>query len=398
MITYSPTKIIDGSNCLARLGMKLDKTPEDPNALGAQGIFGHRVFQRYAQHCEASQQATDADAIGGIAETEYRHSLRVELNVGQYREMQGMVKGFANRMVFDKPIIGIEHRIAILRDGELCPWDDPDCMVRGIIDLIEEGGATRVRITDYKTGYDTSVGKLQLQIYAWMVGQYLRHIQEIEVRIMFVRWGAVKAKVYTRAQCETAGDQIKARIDLFDKLPRDEWVATPGEYCTHCPFAMQCPHKQTTIAGQMIKDEAAARKVVEDLAQLDARTKALKAGLRAYIEGTGKGVKRGGNYWNFHAVGQLKPRSAVALFHALAKQAKAEGKTLDFDVFLGMCNFNGKKAGELKIGKGKEKRWPDHLLPILIEDQAVKFDVRKYKEDEIDVSQEVDTDALEGIA
>ena len=394
--TYSPSKIVAGNKCLKRLAFVMDGEPEDDAVIAQQGRFAHTVFERYAMHCDRIHVEGDAEIIGQITADEYKrddHGLSLEAFDDV---VSNVITPFANRMLFDKKIIDVEHRVAITRAGELCDWDDPDCMVRGVIDLIEDAGPGRVRITDYKTGFDTSVGDLQLQIYAWMTAQYMSHVQEIETRIIFVRWNVVKTKVYKRSDVDHADMLIKNKIAQFDAIPQDQWMPTPGAHCSTCQHALKCPHREARLVDGMINDRTEARCAIEDIAQLEARLKTHKAALRSYVERKGSGVKHAGMDWNLHAEGQPKPRSALALFAAIEAHAKETDTKFDKNALLELFTFPMTKKGKLMVGKDKDKHWPPHIEAILIENQSLKFKGKRY-EVGIDISDEVDTETTEAV-
>jgi len=398
-MSYSPTKIIAGDSCLKKLAFILDGEPEDENPIGNEGSFMHGVMEKYARLCENYEVHGDAEKMVPLATSTFAEK-SYGISVSQFGSITNKILiPTAKRMIFDKPIIGIEHAIALLPDGRLCNWDNEDRMIRGIIDLIEEDGPDKVRITDYKTGFDTSVGDLQLKIYAWMVSQYLTHVETVEVRIMFLRWNAIKTKTYTRSQLEIVGKNIREKIALFESMPRDKWRPSPGKACAQCAWALKCPYRIESIADRLIKDDSDAHKAVEEIAILEARLKAQKAGMRSYVERTNKSVRHNGKEYDFHATGKDKPRSAKALYNALLWHAKETKTQFILGDFLALVNFDMRKAGKLQDGKGKDKTWPDHLKEILVSDQSIKFSAKNFVEEmDIDISDEVDAETSVDVA
>jgi len=171
--------------------------------------------------------------------------------------------------------------------------------IYGILDALE-GSGTEAVITDWKTGYrpytrEEAEKDLQSRIYAWLVCQEYGHVEEVHVRYVFVRNGAVAAASFTRKEALEGGEKVREIILRADRRIREGrmiYPPSPGAHCAACGYVLHCP------AGRDGWEPRDAREAARMLLALEARTQALKELLRKYVEERGP-LAEEGKIWGF---------------------------------------------------------------------------------------------------
>lgn len=142
-------------------------------------------------------------------------------------------------------ITGTEEHLALTwKDGEWveCDWNDPECVVRGKIDLLQIDG-TRATIIDHKTQFNYELADtFQMKFYAWMVQKFYPFVTEINTVLHLARpelnfyTSPVRWELNDLSMIESL---IMGRIRGIESL--EEFPAIPSDHCKYCSLKLDCP-------------------------------------------------------------------------------------------------------------------------------------------------------------
>ena len=113
--------------------------------------------------------------------------------------------------------------------------------VAGRIDRVDDLGAGRVAIIDYKTGKPRSQedadDSLQLSIYAIAAREKWGYEAE---RLVFYNLQENSMVMTVRHKLEL--EQAKAKVlDVAERIEQGQFDAKPGYHCRMCPYRNLCP-------------------------------------------------------------------------------------------------------------------------------------------------------------
>jgi hypothetical protein len=217
-----------------------------------------------------------------------------------FREAARLVRAFLERWAVPvDEIVGIEHPMALDRDGRLVPWSH--AYVRGKLDVvrIQRGPATSTVgiVHDWKTGWVAETEEQMLDgyapgLYAAFVWAWAPHLDRVEVEYWYLRSGEARRTEITReharetlAWAAVVGDAIAKEL----AAPEDpeSFPARPSRACQRCEFATQCSAGTAALApfGQVpITSESEARQAAGLLLAGESKLGALRDRLQAYCE------------------------------------------------------------------------------------------------------------------
>ena len=260
----------------------IDRLPELDFPHLQEGKAFHRVAADYIEHCFRTGQKTDFDRFTEIV----RQALR-EVPYDLQEDFIGLCKSFVESHVLeaDGAQVLVEHRLGLTREGTPCDFDDPDCLLRGIADLILIF-PERICIVDYKTSWQIPPAggrpPLQAEAYAALISK-LHPGLEVDVVFDFVRWTAERRWTFSPEDADKAFRRIRRAIE---RISSDEtFPPRVGRACSNCPFAHLCPElsrlsESPIPPGPIGPDEAV--ELARQYRALELRLRQLEEKLRDY--------------------------------------------------------------------------------------------------------------------
>lgn len=134
-----------------------------------------------------------------------------------------------------------EQRMALNMAGEACKWSDPDCWVRGIVDLAIIDGETAF-VIDYKTGSNKYPDPDQLKLMALMIFAHYPEVNIIKAGLLFVVKNSFLPEDYKRKDINKLWAVFKpnlARLEM--SYDTGMWSPNPTPLCPWCPVK-SCEH------------------------------------------------------------------------------------------------------------------------------------------------------------
>ena len=144
----------------------------------------------------------------------------------------GLIRGFwdANAADFGRPAL-IEERFVL-------PIED--VRVEGIVDRVEDLGAGRAEVIDYKSGRapqgNPAEGNLQLLIYALAC----RHVWGLEPKLTSLYFLADNRKLSAPVAEDGLRDVQEHILSRGKAITREEFTPTTGPHCRDCDYFDMC--------------------------------------------------------------------------------------------------------------------------------------------------------------
>jgi hypothetical protein len=128
-----------------------------------------------------------------------------------------------------------EEKFAFTDDWQPTEFDDPNAMVRGVIDIIMPPQPDHVHIFELKTGKEYDDHVLQRFLYATAGMCQHPEVKDVHVTNIYLDQKSNKGEKYTRDFAEFMKDTWKRR---FTKVREDtDFTAMPSVACDRCPFS-----------------------------------------------------------------------------------------------------------------------------------------------------------------
>ena len=348
------------------------ETPRTESELLQVGAFTHDVFEAYMNHLNRRGLETDITEIVPIAtriynetRAQYAKDCRPFFNeLVLENVLYRLIEPFAASRTLNRDLFGgVEVKIAITRDLAACDWDHPDAWFRAKLDLLEFLDADVVRITDYKTGWNTEADVLQMRLYALLVMILYPAVREVQVRFDYVRFNIQRDGVFYReADYEPILAQLRDYVKRIESAK--DFPCTPGGNCQWCNYAGHCD--AVAIEPAAVMDIEQARSVVEAICLLERQLSDHKKNLKAWVSEHGN-VVHNGVEWGFHTAGGLGFDSAEAFFHA----AKKDGIKDPFEYM----SVSREKTKKLRDKRTEE--YSGHLAEVAVNQRSVRFEGKK---------------------
>ena len=242
---WSPSKATLAATCpLAFKFRYVDhiKVPKK-NATGIIGVVVHRaqelVLANTHDVSSALSQALEENT-DPLTEEDVRkiHGFAVGLSAFKQR-----IDKFCAAYEVDK--ILLEKKWAILPDFAPCEFDNPDSVIRGVLDLAVLLKSGQVIVIDHKTGRrrPASYYKPQLDIYTVFALSHLPRTYSVQCALHYVAHQSLEWSTPTYRQQIEQLLRPWLLIYLRRRAERaDTQTANPGKHCKWCDFNEICDH------------------------------------------------------------------------------------------------------------------------------------------------------------
>ncbi len=291
----------------------IDKVGQDSSGPMEIGAAAHEFFDLFVKgrcYFGSTEQVTFDKYVLDLASDCFQKEARNQDGFKDYLEMcQIFAKAYKTDPAY--PVVKTEMQMAFNRKWEPCDWFGKDVMFRAKIDRIEEpsvGPITKIRITDYKTGYAGNMDGFQLDVYALIASLLYPSLTDIEVQFFYTKSGFKQVKLLEVKDMDITKVQIEALMARMEGEAK--WKAKPGSACLNCYVAHACREKTTGLVSIVSKDTA--EMLGREIAVLDAQAKSKKKSLKAWCEKEGP-VDGGGLIWNNYPTESLKVEIAPLL-------------------------------------------------------------------------------------
>jgi CRISPR/Cas system-associated exonuclease Cas4 (RecB family) len=243
------------------------------------GSIAHAAIDRYLKHLIETGQQTDITAMADIVHGVFYGGEEHGLGSSEYQEVFDICQLFADRFILNPdtaygPEEWFEHKIG------------PDLM-RGKIDWLEMDGNAAV-VTDWKS--DRAIrsqsdvdSDFQLKVYAWGLWRMFPHIEEIIVRLNFIRYFVPRETVIYSDEMPQIEKQITSQIEQIKA--EKEFKATPGKFCQWCPYTEACPLVISNLISCQNADDA--ERLFGEILMMQRKIDERKEALKAYTNKNG---------------------------------------------------------------------------------------------------------------
>jgi len=269
------------------------KLPAERNDALERGNAVHDCIAEYALHCKEKNLETDFNYVGQLV-SDVLCKLRISSDV--FEEAYELVNEFASSHIFiPGRIIAVEKWIE---------FPVGQYLYRGKVDFGEYEKETKTLIvTDYKTSHvidsKEAVAKdLSLLGYATgLIDNLKLDVENVVKRLDFVRFSHVVEAESSAKECiKEAFKRIQIGGDLIAEYERkNEWKATPGNFCDWCGYSLKCPHDDTDIPK--IRTLKEAKLIAGEILAMERRTTVKNSNLKNFCAVAGpvevNGVKFG---------------------------------------------------------------------------------------------------------
>lgn len=167
--------------------------------------------------------------------------------------VRAIERDYLPRLPSDAQDVGFERPFAIDENGVPCEWDSPRAIFRSIFDVCyrENGGLLGVN-DDYKTSRLITAPAEQSRLYAWAMSCLHPDLEEVLVRLRYVRYGIVKDLLYDAEDLA----ELRATVPLELRALRDEviartaandWPTRISDACRYCAYRGTCPAMRSDV-------------------------------------------------------------------------------------------------------------------------------------------------------
>lgn len=296
----------------------IEGIPTPPSPPAEIGSACHECCERALTHCQAN--GIDGDVLF-VEET--AREIASQMPPEQAADVVDLMEDWADRFRFNPDqIIGIEVELAVGWDGNNIDLREQSIAdvdgFRGKLDLVlaepTAGGGTKLIIIDWKFGWvppvvrtDPATGRSvlgadhQLMRYCWLALQEWPHVEEIELRLEFIRLDRrytfePDMKILER---ETWPNILATKESLEDRISGDwekKFPPQSSRRCGDCPF--ECPLKTAPLEMRVPADRDDAVRVAEEVVAYESAIASRKQSLQFYLENNERRLEAAGRYWS----------------------------------------------------------------------------------------------------
>ena len=260
----------------------VDRLPELDFPYLQEGRAFHKVAADYVRHCFETGQKTDFDRFRELVR-QAAGEVPYELQEDFFKLCRTFMESHV--LEAEEAQILVEHKLGLTQEGVPCSFDDPDCFLRGIADLILIF-PERIYVIDYKTTWQLPPAgekpPLQAEAYAALISKLYPDF-EIDVVFDFVRWTAERRWTFAPEDAERIFSRIRKTIEKIQS--DDVFPPKVGKACSGCSFAHLCPElsklsEAAVPLGPIGPEEAA--ELARQYRALELRLKQIEEKLRFY--------------------------------------------------------------------------------------------------------------------
>lgn len=277
----------------------------------------HEVIAEYVKHLVAERRKTDV---------QFFEALAAECSP----EAVEALHSFHHTYIFEpQQVYAAELYIALDEHFFVADESGRPKVYEGTLDLVQLVSTTEAVCDDWKSWYQIAdADTFQSKLYPLLLFCLNPSLEKITFRLQFVRWGAVREAVYTRADVEKlrtiAERERKRQVELH--LAGGSEEARPGAHCTWCPLLLHgCPILEQNPFAQRTPQETLERVMV--------MKKALAADLvtlKAWVNECGPVGTQDANGTVYQAAFERSERRSFPLVESLPilEEAKRKGDDL----------------------------------------------------------------------
>lgn len=222
---------MDLARCPLALVNKLNKKPKDKRDadLARFGTEVHAIFEQLAKNPYVDDDILDKIISENVtADFEYIRRLAVK---------------FLNTVDITG-VLGTELKLAVDHNLNPVPFDDPNVLFRGIVDLLlDTGYIGEVTIVDHKTSFQSyDPNTPQLRKYAWLLWKNHPEFHHFNLAINFPRAGGLRTSD-TQINLDDMPHIERALLAEADRIYNIEYPTqpNPGNHCIFCDWSSTCP-------------------------------------------------------------------------------------------------------------------------------------------------------------
>ncbi|MCL4408692.1 MAG: PD-(D/E)XK nuclease family protein, partial [Thermotogae bacterium] len=184
-------------------------------------------------------------------------------------------------------IVGIETKFAILDNGTITDFGDPDGFLRGIIDLLVEDPNGGLMIWDWKTGHSKPT-KFQVFLYAWAVQKALNR-RVSKVGYILLSSSEILDFEVSKEELEITERKLNKLVSALEN--DKDFRATPGGHCAYCSYVGMCPLVSLIEAKDIptVRSDDEASEIAKKIKVLEEKLKKYEDALKGYVEETETG-------------------------------------------------------------------------------------------------------------
>lgn len=260
-------------SCGRAINCKRNRVPAEVFSDDELLVFGvdiHNIFNELNRHVGH----VDDNLIDEILA---KHFQNIE-DIADLRKM-------AIRYVEQFPINQVaqsEINLAVDANGDPVPYESPEAMIRGRIDVVLRDEAGNTILIDHKSGYAVfNPDTFQNRMYAYLWKKNFPQTEKLIVGIHFSRKNQIKLAPPITDWAFIEHDVMVAVHKAWN-TPEDAPPA-PGKPCDYCQWVMSCPAGAVREGKAVITSPEDATSIAQQVHVMDVKMKELKKLLRAYV-------------------------------------------------------------------------------------------------------------------
>lgn len=388
MMHLTPTALSMYETCKAQYKFaRIDKLPAFETPAMRKGKAFHEFAKAYDDHLISIRHGIDLDWIQENATPDNEMIKKWKLAPLDVDDLLGIIKGkFNENYFFDPPdwdSIFTEYKFAFNSKWELCAWDDPDMVERGIIDrLIYHAMRHRVILRDYKTNRGLPKTNVvyrseQMMSYSHAALRIFPKAEDCEVILDYSRYPNAegRSRIITRDEAMVWSAIVESKLEeiknsKFDPNPGPHCTSGDGENFSFCPFIHICPaYKQLMPEGAnfaVVETEEQAVDMAREMAKLEAALGVMKHQVRAWTKVNGS-IHIGDNKYIGHVTKNKPERNSLSVAEYLGQYGYGQAE------ILGLMNVDARRLEKfvksMNIPEPKFIERPETTFKVYVEDE-----------------------------
>jgi len=292
----------------------IDKIEAPVRKITLAGRLAHQCFHLYTEYLVKNKLKTDMSIMPEIVEKVLSSKQIVDEEIIQ--EVETLADRFTRGFVLNPDTFyGAELKLAIDEEGNEVDWKDDNAFFRSILDRIDIED-NRVLVTDYKTGWEITKDKAQLETYAWMAKTIFPQIDTFYVEHYFVRYNTKRYSELTGEDIERAKRRVKRIVKRIEK--DTEFPPTPSTRCSWCPYLVRCAQLANIQNLQLpvLDTKEKAIQIAGRLLIVKEAVKRVEQMLKEYCKEYGK-IPLGDGFYGYHVIESPKVKNIEEFMNIL---------------------------------------------------------------------------------